>query len=153
MTGERAAHLAEVVAVLWPPPATVAVGRPPAGPGTESYLVLPRAADPRLVLPAGRRPAAAAVRRYSAARSRKAAVRAGLLAAALRAGAGPLLLRDRVVVRDPGGSLVARLREALGTDLVVSFHLGPPRANRKPVLQLLTRRARRSASPSSASTS
>jgi hypothetical protein len=140
VTGERAAHLAEVAAVLWPAPATVAVGRHPASPGTESYLVLPRAADPRLVLPADRLAAAAAVRRYSAHRSARAAARAGLLAAALAAGAGPLLLRDRVVVRDPGSSLVARLREVLGADLVVSLHLGPPRANRKPVLQLLTRR-------------
>ena len=45
-----------------------------------------------------------------------------------------------MVVTDPGESLVARLRQALGPDLVVSFHLGPPRANRKPVLQLLTPR-------------
>ncbi len=141
MTGERAAYLAEVAAVLWPPPATVSIGagRVRLGPGdTESYLVLPRAADPRLVLPAGRVPAAAAVRRYAASRSWRAAARSRLLGAALRAGAGPLLLRDRVVVTDPGGSLVAGLRRALGADLQVSFHLGPPRANRKPVLQLLT---------------
>lgn len=141
--GERASHLEEIAAVLWPPPATVRTGRrPAAGPGAESYLVVPDAANPRLVLPAGRVAAAAAVRRYSATRSRAAAARSGLLAAALRAGAGPLLLRDRLVVREQAGdagSLVAHLRAALGRDLVVSFHLGPPRANRKPVLQLLSR--------------
>lgn len=136
MSGERAAYLTEVADLLWPPPATVSIGRGPAGP--ESYLVLPRAADPRLVLPAGRVAAAAAVRRYAASRSVRAAVRTQVLAAALRVGLGPLLLRDRLTVTDPGESLVARLRAALGADLQVSVHLGPPRANRKPVLQLLT---------------
>lgn len=136
MSGERAAYLTEVAELLWPPPATVSIGRGPAGP--ESYLVLPRAADPRLVLPAGRVAAAAAVRRYAASRSVRAAVRTQVLAAALRVGLGPLLLRDRIAVTDQGESLVARLRAELGSDLQVSVHLGPPRANRKPVLQLLT---------------
>lgn len=136
---ERAVHLHEVAAVLWPPPATVRTGHREAGPG-ESYLLLPGAADPRLVLPAGRRAAAAAVRRYGVSRSRAAAVRGRLLAAVLRSGAGPLLLRDRLLVSaaGPAGSLVDDLRAALGQDLVISFHLTPPRANRKPVLQLLT---------------
>jgi hypothetical protein len=133
---ERAVHLQEVAAVLWPPPSSVRAGRRESGAG-ESYLLLPGAADPRLVLPAGRRAAAAAVRRYGVSRSRTAAVRSRLLAAALRSGAGPLLLRDRLLVSG-AGSLVDHLRAALGRDLVISFHLTPPRANRKPVLQLLT---------------
>ena len=73
--------------------------------------------------------------------------------AALRTGASGVLLRDRIRSPDRLGRRIDGLpaRARSGRDLRLSVHIGPARANRKPVLQLLTpgRRAR-SASPSSA---
>jgi hypothetical protein len=135
---ERAEYLDTVARLLWPAPDAVRVARRVRRrPDGEAFLLVPGAADPRLVLPAGRVVAAAAVRRYSVSRSRGALARAAVLSAALRTGFGPLLLRDRLVVRRPAGSLVGHLESALRRPLQVSLHLGPPRANRKPVLQLL----------------
>lgn len=50
------------------------------------------------------------------------------------------LMRERVRVRVPPGAetIETYLRDALGRDLSVSMHIGPARANRKPVLQLLS---------------
>jgi hypothetical protein len=49
-----------------------------------------------------------------------------------------VLLRHRVRICGPAGETIdGYLREALGTDLAVSVHIGPARANRKPVLQLI----------------
>lgn len=50
------------------------------------------------------------------------------------------LLPHQVCVEpfDEADSLLRHLSDVLGRSLVVSIHLGPPRANRKPVLQLLT---------------
>jgi hypothetical protein len=49
-----------------------------------------------------------------------------------------VLLRDRVRVTGPySASIDGYLSEALGRELSVSVHIGPARANRKPVLQLI----------------
>jgi hypothetical protein len=59
--------------------------------------------------------------------------------AALRTGASTVLLRDRVRVSGPADDTIdAYLCRALGVPLAISIHIGPARANRKPVLQLLT---------------
>jgi hypothetical protein len=62
--------------------------------------------------------------------------------AALRTGADMLLLRDRVSVTVPRqqavDSIDTYLAKVLGGSLSVSIHIGPARANRKPVLQLLS---------------
>jgi hypothetical protein len=59
--------------------------------------------------------------------------------AALRTGAAGLLLRDRIRITGPAGeSIDGHLRAALGRELAVSIHIGPARANRKPVLQLIS---------------
>ncbi|HYN97179.1 MAG TPA: hypothetical protein VES42_25350, partial [Pilimelia sp.] len=58
-----------------------------------------------------------------------------VVAAAFRAGVGPVLFRDRLIVR--GGPLEGHLARVLGEPALLSVHLGPARANRKPVLQLL----------------
>jgi hypothetical protein len=128
------------------------------------FILVPDAKRPRLLVPAAdRRAAAAAVRRYAEPGSTRLRITLGLLSAALASGLGGLLMRDRVVISrtadadaadtgegtDTGegaGKADGRadtiehyLRGALGTDLVLSLHVGPARANRKPVLQLLTR--------------
>jgi hypothetical protein len=118
-------------------------------PAVQSFLVLPRPATPRLLVPLESRVvAAAAVRR--ADRGSHRIVRTGL-AVGLRVGAGPHLGRRLDVVADPscgnlpvsGALLRDHLRDVLDqADLELAVILGPPRLNRKPVLQLLDRRGR-----------
>jgi hypothetical protein len=102
------------------------------------FLLVPSAADPKLVLPAGStRAAAAAVRGFGGHGSWAAWGKARLLSGALSLGIGGLLLRDRLTVGAGGEGLDRVLSEALGTDVLLALHVGPPRANRKPVLQVL----------------
>jgi hypothetical protein len=102
--------------------------------------VLPGIGRPRLLVPAGRRAAAAAVRRYGEPGSARARLAARALAVLLGSGAGRALLRGRLSIEVPAGTetIESYLREALGRDLRISMHLTSARANRKPVLQLLT---------------
>jgi hypothetical protein len=149
-------YLREVCDLLWPPPAMVAVGRagpgrPGRGPGRahaeaapphSEFIVLPRLGRPRLLVPPASRPAAAAVRRYGEPGSRKARLATRALSIALASGLGGMMLRGRVRVHAPAGAdtIETYLRAELARDVRVSMHLGEPRANRKPVLQLLSAR-------------
>ncbi|SBT52981.1 hypothetical protein [Micromonospora narathiwatensis] len=127
----RAAYLGELAGLIWPEPAEPALRR--GGPG---WVVVPSAARPRLLVPTGSgRAAAGAVRHSTEAVGRKARLVRQGLATAFRLGLGPLVFRDRLVVT--GAGLDAYLTEVLGTPALVSMHIGPARANRKPVLQLL----------------
>lgn len=134
----RKQYLAEVLELLYPAPCHTD-GAP--GERVADYYVVPGARRPRLLVPAGsRRVAAAAVRRYAEPQSRGARLKRNAVVAALRTGVSGVLLRDRIRVTGPAGeSINGYLREALGRDLTVSIHIGPARANRKPVLQLLDR--------------
>lgn len=132
----RSAYLPELAAQVWPAPADASLRRG----GRAGYAVVPSAARPRLLVPlASRAAAASAVLHSTEAVGLKARLRRGLLATAFRAGIGPLALRDRLVVdpADPGDGLAALLAGVLGRDALLSIHIGPARANRKPVLQLL----------------
>lgn len=132
----RAQYLAEVLRLLYPQPCgTDGTGGPP----LVEYLVVPDARRPRLLVPAGsRRVAAAAVRRYAEPQSRGARLKRDAVVAALRTGASRVLLRDRIRVTGPrDASIDGYLSAALGRELAVSIHIGPARANRKPVLQLI----------------
>jgi hypothetical protein len=139
--------------------------------------VLPSARRPRLIVPAGRRASAAAVRRYGEPGSVTSWAASRALALALAAGGASVGLGGRLRVstnRDTGdpdtgdpdtgdpdtadpdsaepdsaepdsaepdsGTIEAYLRSVLGYEVLISTHLGAARANRKPVLQLLTRR-------------
>jgi hypothetical protein len=126
---DRAAYLAEVSSLLWPAPAAA----------VRKLLVVPSLRDPRLLIPAERRAAAAAVRRYGEPASVRTRVGGRVLQLALAAGAGQLLLRDRLTVAAGADTIDGYIGRQLGRDVVPSMHLGAPRANRKPVLQLLTR--------------
>jgi hypothetical protein len=132
----RTRYLAEVLDLLYPPPC-----RTDGSPGTPiaEYLVVPDARRPRLLVPTtSRRVAAAAVRRYAEPQSRAARLKREAVVAAVRTGASGVLLRDRVRVTGPfSESIDGYLSEMLGRELSVSVHIGPARANRKPVLQLL----------------
>lgn len=141
---ERLRYLQEAGRLLWPSPAVFQVGRGgPARPGlapVSEFLLLPQASQPRLLVPASRRAAAAAVRGYGEPGSRAAAAGARLLPLLLTAGLAPVAMRTRLRVSAPPGTATIEscLREAAGPGLSFSMHLGAPRANRKPVLQLLT---------------
>ena len=113
----------------------------------ESYLALPRAANPRLLVPLGSpRAAAAALARNHDATSKKARLARAALGAGLRVGLTQRLA-DRVdVFADPGLSpaerpqhlLTEHLRDVFGRrDLELAVILGVPRLNRKPVIQVL----------------
>ena len=135
--------LSDVCAVLWPPPggASLLRGGPTRG-RERDLLVLPSARRPRLLVPAGRRASAAAVRRYGEPGSVTAWAGSRGLALALAGGAATAGLGGRLRVRAvPGAETIeAYLRSVLGHDVLISIHLGAARANRKPVLQLLTPR-------------
>jgi len=136
----RAQYLDEVLRVLYPAPCSVTPDR--GASLVAEYVVVPDVRRPRLLVPVGsRRVAAAAVRRYSEPQTRLARLKRDAVVAALRTGASTLLLRDRVRVAGPAegaDTIEAYLKDALGADYSVSVHIGPARANRKPVLQLLT---------------
>ncbi|MFU8873291.1 hypothetical protein [Micromonospora sp. SL4-19] len=127
----RAAYLGELAGLIWPDPAGPALRK-----GGRGWVVVPSASRPRLLVPTGSgRAAASAVRHSTEAVGRKAKLVRQGLATAFRLGLGPLVFRDRLVVA--GAGLDAYLAEVLGTPALVSMHIGPARANRKPVLQLL----------------
>lgn len=134
-------YLEEVAALLWPHPASVATsrGRAVTTPDSE-YVLVPHARRPRLLVPTARAAGAAAMRHYAEPGSAAARMRARVLSGALRSGLGGLLMRDRVRVHAAPDveTVETRIRAALGRDVRIGLHLGPPRANRKPVLQLLT---------------
>lgn len=135
--------------LMWPPPLTVEMGRrdlrPTAGIVLSEYLVAPNRRAPALLLPLGSpRAAARAVLRPSAGtRGRQ---QAGRRAAALafRAGLGPHVMRDRLYICTAPGSpadpssIEMYLRGVFGPDVLIALAVGPIRANRKPVLQVLT---------------
>lgn len=124
-------------------------GRPAGHRPAESYLVLPRPSNPRVLVPLGSPPAAsAALARNHDATSRKSQVAKALLGAGLRIGLTQRLLPGRLevsVAEDLSGDALARvllsehLRQVFGRrDIETAVILGTARLNRKPVLQVLS---------------
>ncbi len=150
--GEWSAYLREICERLWPPPAVVTLegsgSRPIGGvwprsgathsPGSE-FLLIPGENRPPLLVPASPRLAAAAVRHYRAPRSLVARMTSKALRFGLASGLGASMVRGRVRVYEPAeaDTIETYLRAALSREVRLSMFLGPPRANRKPVLQLL----------------
>lgn len=127
-------YVAEVSQLLWP--------HDPDGPG-RSVVALPSRSRPRMLVPAGPpRVAAAAVRTLAADRSLRGRVRRDGVAVALLLGAGRLLRTTGRARTVGAGGLDAHLSAALGRPVVSAMLVGPPRANRKPVLALLDTRGR-----------
>ena len=125
-------------------------GRIPAGfHPAESYLVLPKAANPRLLVPLqAPRAAAAALARNHDATSRRSRLVKAALGLGVRLRVAQRLLPDRVEIAVADGLpasgrsavlLSDHLRDIFARrDLQVAVILGPPRLNRKPVLQVLS---------------
>lgn len=104
------------------------------------FLALPRAAAATVLVPRTPASAAAAVlRAHRAPVGARARSRHFLVVAAARAGAVRLLARgDRLL--DLTGrdlSVLEDVSSVVDVPTVVGVHLGPPRANRKPILQLV----------------
>lgn len=131
----RSAYLPDLAALVWPAPADATLHRG----GRRGYAVVPSAARPRLLVPLRSRAAASAILHSTEAVGAKARLRRKLLSVAFRTGLGPLAFRDRLVV-DRAGGLDEHLAGMLGRKPLMSIHIGPARANRKPVVQLLGRR-------------
>jgi hypothetical protein len=141
---DRSEYLWEVLRILWPEPTRISrSGRAcPARAGQAEFLVVPDERRARLLLPRRpRRAAAAALRHYkaSAAAPRRLAFRG--LALAAQAGLADIL-PDRIIIEAGPGAANANisgyLDGALHQDVILSLRIAPPKANRKPVLELLT---------------
>jgi len=132
----RKDYLLEVASRMWPPSAGMARTRSRT-PGERAFVLIPSADRPHLMVPAGApRAAAAAVDGFTGHRTGSAGLRSWLLRRALAIGAGEWLLPGRLVV-GPEPGIEAHLATVLGETPLIAMHIGPPRANRKPVLQLL----------------
>lgn len=105
-----------------------------------TFGLLPHPDRPTILVPiAPPRVTARAIHDYKSPTTQAARMRARALGWIARAGAG-YLLPWTVTVSGPSGSpsLVTHIEERLNTTVHVAIAIGPPRANRKPVLQLIT---------------
>jgi len=140
----RGPYLWEVLGTLWPPPARVTRCGPwqhgaADGLRGNEFVVVPSERRAVLLLPRRpRRVAAAALRHYKASATTRDRRKLDTLALAARFGLADVLPhRVRIERGTTGDDLAGYLSAALGHDIVLSLHIGPPRANRKPVLQAL----------------
>jgi len=125
----RATYLAEVIDQLYP---GARQDKP-----TTPYIVVPGRRKPRVLIPAAdRKVAAAALSRYARPAARGARLKRDAAVWALRLGVDRLLLPHRVKVGGAEG-IDDHLASLLGHEVHLSIHIGPARANRKPVLQIL----------------
>ncbi len=131
----RSEYLTEVLDILYP------AGNG-GGPSIVEYLAVPDARRPRLLVPTRPfRVAGLAVHRYAQPASRLGRVKRDLASLAAATGAARLVPGNLIRVGGPRAeSIDGYLGDALGRELAVSVHIGPARANRKPVLQLLSPR-------------
>jgi hypothetical protein len=127
--------LKSTVAELWAGDAEVS--RPGRVPDHHrSFLLIPNAAHPRLLVPAAPGAAAAgAMRRYSSALGLGETASRTAVSLLLRAG-GAVAFRDRITVSTRGESIEDHLSSILGQPVICSLSVGTERANRKPVLQV-----------------
>lgn len=110
-----------------------------AGATRRTYAVVPGTRDGILVPLTPAACAAAGVSAHSAASGVRARWGVRVLTTLARTGATRFAPKQ-YVLGDAEGTLLGHLEELLGEDLHAAIHLGPPRANRKPVLHLMDRR-------------
>lgn len=134
----------DAVAELWPGASVrVTTSADPVAAGRRELAFLPNAARPRLLLPVESAAAsAAALRRYSHDLGLRQRISRSVSALALRSGGPQRALRDRLRIDGGGESVEDRLSELLGRRVLVSVGLGTARANRKPILHVLTPQGR-----------
>jgi hypothetical protein len=152
---ERQDYIRKVCELLWPPPAVVTMleGRAqPQTPGTARFqardsehlgvsnlTLAPGLGRPPLVVPADQRVAAAALRHFSGQRARAPRLITKLLSFLMASDFGGFALRGQIRLESVAGAdtIETYLADLLGQDILISMYVGPPRANRKPVLHLL----------------
>lgn len=145
---DRSEYLWEVLRILWPEPARITrTGRVRPRPlDRTEFLVVPDERRAKLLLPRRpRRAAAAALRHYKAAADTPRRLMFRGLALGAQAGLADLL-PHRITIEPGSGSasgsadadIAGYLCGVLGQEAIISIRVGPPRANRKPVLELLT---------------
>lgn len=141
----RSAYLWSVLRILWPLSERITrhtYGTRNKVPGAIDFLVLPSERRVTLLIPSQPRSAAAgALRNYKASGGTRERLQFSALGLAARTGLAEVLPHRIRIEPGPNaqsGDIAGYLRAALRTELVVSLHIGPPRANRKPVLQALT---------------
>jgi hypothetical protein len=143
-TGGRTGRggLPDVLAPLWPGASFDLVGRRIPGRGVTQYVALPRADRLTVLVPLRpRRAAAAVVRAHRSPSTAGRRVRHTGLVALARLGAADLLPQRVSVGSGPGHDrdwLADHLADIVGQPVLLGVHLGPPRANRKPVVQVLS---------------
>ncbi|MBM6402708.1 hypothetical protein JQN72_00420 [Phycicoccus sp. CSK15P-2] len=120
-----------VLGRLYPEPQPV-----PRGSRGGDLLALPSLAEARVVLPAAAPLASSALRHSRRTVGRTDRVRTTGMSFGLRLGAGRLV-GSRVALTGAGQGIDGALAEVFGHPVVTGMFLGPPRANRKPVLQVL----------------
>lgn len=145
-SSSRRDFLTEVFTALWPRRARPVRPWQHRGSGRR-YALVPSAAAPAVAVPLRpRRGAASVLANYKASARGAARLRLRTLAAAARLGAFDLWPHQLVLPAGSGtagslpagpGSLESFLAAELGHEVVAAVYTSPPRANRKPVLQLL----------------
>lgn len=135
------AALGAVVDTLWPG-AEVRSGGGRADSATLTFLALPSPASPSILLPLRpSRATAAVLRAHRAPQSVRQRVRHATMVTMARLGAAHLVPRKVTVVTPvphPEEALESHLGSIVGSRVTIGVHLGPPRANRKPILQLVS---------------
>ena len=153
---ESSAQIRRDLATMWAAPVDVVDARPRdgnAGPSgaalLHTFVVLPSTRRPRIVASGSPAATAAAVRRFSHSTGILGRSARVALATAIRTGAAGLVFRDRLAVigaervggtEVEGGSesVVAELAEIFGTEVAIAMSVGSVRANRKPVLHVVS---------------
>lgn len=124
-----------ILAELYPPPHELKIVRPVSG---RDFLAIPSTPTARMLLPARGVVAAASLRHARRPMTPRSKLETSFARAALRTGTAQALGSGFRIRRAPGAeSIESFLESLLGRPVVVGVFLGPQRANRKPVLQIM----------------
>jgi Phosphotransferase enzyme family len=143
---ESSGQVRRDLATMWAEPVDVVDARPSEARVLHTFAVLPSARRPRIVASDSLAATAATVRGFSHSTGILGRSARIVLAGAIRTGAAGLVFRDRLAVIASGGaevdggadSIITELSEIFGTDVLIAMSVGSVRANRKPVLHVVT---------------
>ncbi len=141
MPGSPRSDVAELLSQIWPAPYEFEFStRPRPHAAGLTFALLPRPQHPTLLVPTRPHAVAASVlRSYWSPATRRGAAATAIVARAAALGAVRLAPWTVTIHGAPGAqSFLDYLSSHLGQEIHAGISLGPPRANRKPVLRLLT---------------